>query len=110
MENHIEFFIRMCKLADQEQNDISWGERELRMGARMGCDCGCGGDSLDDESFEHERDESQYQELFDLPESLRNLVSGCAYFDFDDEQEIEELTEIANENKEEILKYLLSEQ
>jgi hypothetical protein len=70
----IEWLKKMMALAEKEADDCSYGEMEVRMGARVGCDCGCGGDNLTPEDFEYERDEKQYEELLNLAEEKNNNI------------------------------------
>jgi len=98
-ERKIDFLKKMMALAEEEVEDCSYGEKELRMGARVGCDCGCGGEFLTDEDFEHERDESKYEVLFNLSDGLKEMM----YFYRGCQEEIEKYPEEYREGMEIIL-------
>lgn len=109
MEKHLKFFIEMLKRAEQEIEDVSYGESLLRDGARVGCECGCGGEFLEDEDFEHTRNEEYYREVLNLPQKIKEQVYAfCQYYDIIEEEDRKLIVEVANELKEDIEKYLES--
>jgi hypothetical protein len=104
-EEKIVWLNKMIQLANKESSDISWGEREMRLGARMGCDCGCGGDSLTEEDFEHDRDETQYEVLLKLKDNLRGVIYYHSQWQEETtKEELLETIKLFNEEIEEAMK------
>ena len=102
-ERVVYFLKKMIALAEEEIEDCSYGEKEVRMGARVGCDCGCGGEFLTEEDFVHERDESKYEILLKFPEELRDLFYYYTYcLDHVGEDLEKELHKVAKKWREEL--------
>lgn len=76
-----ELLVLLDELTEDIYNDIT---SLINSGMRIGCDCGCGGDSFDMD---------QYQELVDESESIHRRVDIFMELSGTSSEEFEELTE-----------------